>query len=77
MKKEYICKTCGYVGEAEMITKGYFLLEIILYFFWIIPGLCYTIWRLSTQYKGHCPECHNDTMIPLDSPMGIKLSQSK
>ncbi|HEY8085904.1 MAG TPA: hypothetical protein VIE69_09920 [Methylophilaceae bacterium] len=38
--KEKICAKCGYVGHAKKITKGSFLVEVILWLLFI-PGLGY------------------------------------
>jgi len=72
MAKQSICTTCGYVGKSKKITKGNILIEIILWLFFIIPGLIYSIWRLSTRYTA-CPSCMGQNMIPVDSPVGQKL----
>ena len=72
---EYICTSCGYIGDPERHTKGSFLIEIILWFFFLIPGLIYTIWRHKNRYSS-CPQCDKETMIPLDTPRGRKLIKS-
>lgn len=72
MTKQFICKSCGYVGTTQKITKGSFFIEIVLWLCFFIPGLIYTIWRLTTTYSA-CPECKNDSMIPINTPVGQKL----
>lgn len=72
MAKQYVCSTCGYVGNPKRITKGSIFIEIILWLFLIIPGLIYSIWRLTTKYNA-CPKCKNATMIPTDTPKGQEL----
>ncbi len=71
-KKQFVCTTCGFVGKPVTITKGSIWLEIILWLALLVPGIVYSIWRLSTRYKG-CPESKKDTMIPVDTPLGQKL----
>jgi hypothetical protein len=71
-KKQCICTSCGYVGNTISETRGSLLIEIILWLFFIIPGLIYSIWRLTTRYEA-CPKCRNQNMIPVDSPVGKKL----
>lgn len=68
-----ICKDCGYVGGGKTITKGSILIELVLWCFLIIPGLIYSIWRHTSRYEG-CPKCGGQALIPLDSPIGKKLS---
>lgn len=58
------CALCGYVGPAKRVTKGSFLIELLLWFFFIIPGLIYSIWRLSNKVK-ICPKCKHETLIPV------------
>lgn len=66
-----ICTQCGHVGNPKKVTKGSFIIEIILWCLFLVPGLIYTIWRVSSRYKV-CPNCKG-TMIPTDSPVGKKL----
>jgi len=72
MPKQFVCTTCGYVGSPKRITKGSILIEIALWLFFVVPGLIYSIWRLTTKYDA-CPKCKNASMIPADSPVGQKL----
>lgn len=72
MAKEMICTSCGYKGKPKTETKGNFLIEVVLWFFFIIPGLIYSIWRLASRYEA-CPQCKSQSMIPTDSPIGRKL----
>lgn len=70
--KPLVCTTCGYVGEPQRITKGSTLIELILWLSFLIPGLIYSIWRLSSKYDA-CPKCKGISMIPVDSPIGQKV----
>ncbi|HOV31838.1 MAG TPA: hypothetical protein PLX23_00570 [Candidatus Hydrogenedens sp.] len=72
MAKHSICTTCGYVGYPQRITRGSFYIELALWLLFILPGLIYTIWRLTSQYE-ICPECRNTSMIPVDTPRGQRL----
>jgi hypothetical protein len=38
----------------------------------IIPGVIYSIWRLTTRRKV-CGVCGHDTMIPVSTPRGQQL----
>ncbi len=68
----HICTSCGYLGKPKKITKGNFIIELILWCLFIIPGLIYSIWRLTTKQEV-CPECKHTTMIPESSPFGREL----
>jgi len=61
------CPNCGCSAKPATITRGSFGIELLLWLFFLIPGLMYSIWRLSSRYKG-CPMCKQPGMIPLDSP---------
>jgi len=69
---EKICSQCGNVGKPKKETKGSILTELVLWLFFIIPGLCYSIWRLSSKHEV-CRYCGNESLVPLDSPVGKKL----
>lgn len=72
MEKEIICTVCGYTGNPIKIAKGNIFIEILLWLFFIIPGLIYSLWRFFFKYPA-CPKCKKYAVISLDSPMGQKL----
>ncbi len=51
------------------------MLEIVLWFCYILPGLIYTIWR-QTTYRQVCTVCGSDDLVPHDSPMGRQITTS-
>ena len=61
------CPNCGTVGRPKKVTRGSFLIELFLWLMFIVPGLIYSIWRLSTR-ASVCPACGAPNMIPTDSP---------
>lgn len=82
-KKLFVCTSCGYVGKPKSYIKGSFIIELILWglgiiflfifgFITLIPGFIYTLWRVSTKYKG-CRNCKSNSIIPVDSPKGQLL----
>jgi hypothetical protein len=75
MAGELVCTNCGKKGKPKTVTRGFFLIEIVLWIFFIIPGLIYSIWRLTTKYKA-CPSCGAPNMVPLDSPIAKQLLSS-
>ena len=75
MKKEMsICSKCGNKSLPVEFVKGSFFIEVVLWLFLLLPGLIYSIWRLTTKALV-CPKCKTPGMLPLDSPMGKKLDQ--
>jgi hypothetical protein len=67
MPRQIVCTQCGYQGHARTVTRGSFGVELLLWLFFIVPGLIYSVWRLTTRYPG-CPRCQSDAVIPHDSP---------
>lgn len=72
MKAKMVCPSCGHIGAPRSITRGSFWIELFAWCLLIVPGVIYSLWRLTTRYKA-CPRCHNAGMIPSDSPIGRKL----
>lgn len=50
------CHTCGHTGKAKIVREGSGFIELLLFFFFIIPGVLYSMHRKSTQ-KLACSEC--------------------
>ena len=71
---QLICRDCGTLGNTRAVVKGHFAIELALWIFFIIPGLIYTIWRLTNK-DNICASCGSANLIPVDSPMGAKLLQ--
>lgn len=67
-----ICPACGSQGLPVSKTKGSLGIEIILWLCFIVPGLIYSIWRLTSRYDV-CSSCQQAGMIPLNSPKGKQL----
>jgi predicted RNA-binding Zn-ribbon protein involved in translation (DUF1610 family) len=72
MSKEYICTACGHVGDSKTVFKGHFLIELVLWLCFIVPGLIYTIWRRTSTFEA-CPTCGNPNLLPAHSPMARKF----
>lgn len=72
MAHQLICSACGHVGSSKTAIKGSMGVEILLFIFFIIPGVIYSIWRSSSRYRT-CSSCGSTNLIPLNSPVGKKL----
>ena len=72
MATQFYCQHCGTVGKPKTATKGSFIIEVFLWLLFIIPGLLYSLWRLTTKTKA-CPACRAPNMIPADSPKAREL----
>ncbi|WP_420207777.1 zinc-ribbon domain-containing protein [Candidatus Electronema sp. JC] len=58
------CPNCNFTGKGKFITKGSIGIELILWLFFIIPGIVYSVWRLSNK-KWICPQCHFEHVVKL------------
>lgn len=69
------CMTCGSEAPSKQTTKGSIWIEIVLWICFIVPGLIYSIWRLTT--KGDvCSVCGSKTLVPSDAPAAIAHKKS-
>jgi len=68
----HVCKSCGIVGRPEEVTPGSLIMEIGLWLTFLIPGICYSIYRFASKYLA-CPACKNREIIPVDSPIGARI----
>lgn len=70
--KEELCKSCGTIEKPIRIKPGSFILEIILWFFFLLPGLFYSAYRMAKKHWA-CPNCQSRDVIPLDSTLALKF----
>jgi len=61
------CVTCGTTGRKKSRTRGSILIEIALWLFFIVPGVIYSLWRLTTR-RNVCGACGSEQIIPSSSP---------
>jgi hypothetical protein len=68
-----LCTAClSQTQDTKTITRGNIVIELILWLCFLVPGLIYSIWRLSTRYKA-CPTCSSKELIPATSPRARQL----
>ena len=67
-KQQRYCPNCGTVAVPKRQMKGSFIIELLLWCFFLLPGLIYSIWRLATKCNA-CPACGFENVVPLDSPV--------
>jgi hypothetical protein len=60
------CPNCGSVGYPEFRKSGSTLVEILLWLCGLLPGLIYSLWRVSSK-RVVCASCDHSGTIPLDS----------
>lgn len=61
------CSTCESVTPARTATRGSLAIEIVLWLCFILPGLLYSLWRLTTRHLV-CGACGQPGVVPTDSP---------
>jgi hypothetical protein len=67
-----VCKACGHHGPSRAHTRGSGWIELVLWLCLIVPGLIYSLWRLSTR-RPACEACQSTELVPPDSPVGRRL----
>jgi hypothetical protein len=70
------CKACGTTAPSRTRTRGSFVMEIVLWICFIVPGLIYSIWRLTTRQEV-CSACGSTGLIPTDSPIAIAAREGR
>ncbi len=76
LAKEVVCRDCGFTGELIKKPKGNLAMEIVLWLCFLVPGLLYSVWRMSNRAYC-CPTCGGQQLIPTDSPIGRQLIQAR
>jgi len=54
------------------VTKGSIWIEIVLWCMLLLPGLVYSLWRLTTRFDA-CRQCGQAGIVPISSPVGRRL----
>ncbi|MEY2656100.1 MAG: hypothetical protein RLZZ524_3128 [Pseudomonadota bacterium] len=70
-----VCTTCGHCGPARTLTRGSLMIELVLWLAFLLPGLIYSIWRLSTRGLV-CESCGATALVKPDSPVGRRMLAS-
>lgn len=73
-KITHICSNCGFQGKTKKVTRGSIEIELVLWLLLILPGVIYSIWRMTTKTEV-CPKCKTPNMLPIDTPKGKDLAQ--
>lgn len=61
------CQDCDFVGQPKHVKPGTTQMEVGLWLCLILPGLIYSLWRVSSRYEG-CANCGSRRIVPADSP---------
>lgn len=71
----YLCANCLTEGKPKSHTKGSFVIEIFLWLCFIVPGLIYSLWRLTTR-ANVCRTCLSPELVPSNSPRANLLRKN-
>lgn len=66
------CKECYEVAVPKTVTPGYFIIELVAWCFMVLPGLLYTMYRISNKKKV-CAHCGSESVIKADSFLAKKM----
>jgi hypothetical protein len=69
----HVCSNCRSSIRPEQKKPGTGGVEVLLWLFFIVPGLIYTVWRSGAAYN-ICPVCQARNPVPLDTPAGKRLA---
>lgn len=72
LDKVMVCAQCGHHGPTRRETPGSILVELVLWLCFLIPGLIYSLWRVSAR-RSVCAVCGAATLVPENSPVGRRL----
>lgn len=64
------CMTCGTDAEPRTHTRGSIWIEVILWLLLIVPGLVYSVWRLTSK-RQVCSACGSAQIVPYNAPAAV------
>lgn len=67
-----ICTRCGTAHNTSDTLPGSGWIELVLWLFWLLPGVIYSIWRRGKR-RPVCAACGSHDLVPLESPEGRRL----
>jgi RNA polymerase subunit RPABC4/transcription elongation factor Spt4 len=70
---QLVCTTCHTVGRTKTQIKGTLITEIILWIFFLVPGMLYSIWRLASKQRV-CAACGSPALVPVTTAVGKNLT---
>jgi hypothetical protein len=76
-KVNWVCIDCeSAFNRSRTITRGSFGMEVVLWLFFCLPGLIYSVWRLCNRYHG-CPGCGSSNIVPGHTPAAHRILESR
>lgn len=70
--KTYLCMECGSQLSPIEVNRGSWLIEIVLWLCYILPGVIYSIWR-RVRKKEICRKCRMPSVERTNSERVLKM----
>lgn len=67
MEKAVCCTECQSVGLVRYIRRGTMRRGLALLCLFVVPGVLYLLWHLSTGHWG-CSACGSRKVVPIQDP---------
>lgn len=71
-----VCLRCEQVRKARRKTPGTLALEVLLWLFFLVPGLFYTLWRAANRFDV-CAACGSEDLVPANSAAARRVTARK
>jgi len=65
MQKAVCCTRCQSIGMERYLRNGSVHLGVLLLAVFIVPGVLYLLWHLSTGHWG-CSTCGSRAIVPIE-----------
>jgi hypothetical protein len=65
-RRGMVCVRCLEKVRPVEVYRGSGWIELILWLFFLLPGIIYTIWRRSGKLR-YCPKCQCSELVPFSS----------
>lgn len=70
--RDMVCTRCLESDLPRLVKPGSIFIELVLWMAFLLPGLLYSLWRISRQHDA-CQHCGSTELVETDSPRGIAL----
>lgn len=67
-----VCQTCEEVGQVRTEMPGNSVVELLLYLFYLVPGIIYSVWRRQGK-KQVCGACGSDRLVAAKTRAGLAI----
>ena len=71
-REPMFCRRCEDRVEPVRVTPGSGWIELLLWLLFLVPGLLYSVWRLTARHRG-CPNCGSADLVPLGSTIARRM----